>query len=112
MNESPVGFRPNTREHGFVLNSKSFRTPEYDVSKAAGVHRVLAIGDSFTYGVVPDADHWTTLLEAGLKDRRTGQVEVLRLGVPGAGTPLQLRLWQIEGQTLDADLVVLRVFCR
>ena len=110
MNQSPVGFRPNAPENGYVLNSRSFRTAEYDVGKAAGVHRVLAIGDSFTYGVVPDADHWTTLLEAELQDRGSGRVEVLRLGVPGTGTPFQFRLWQIEGQALDADLVILAFF--
>lgn len=107
---SMLGHRPLETHHGYVLNSRSFRTPEYTRRKAAGILRVLAIGDSFTYGVVPDAMHFTTLFEAGLEARRGHDSEVLRLGVPGTGTPFQLRLWQLEGSRLDADLVVLGFF--
>jgi acetyltransferase AlgX (SGNH hydrolase-like protein) len=109
MESSFVGWRPNQLVDGFVLNSRSLRTREYTTEKAANVYRVVALGDSFTYGGVPTADHWTTLLERGLAAQRSA-VEVLRLGVPATGPPFQLRLWQIEGARLRPDLVVLAFF--
>lgn len=107
---TPAGYRPCVEEHGYVLNSSSFRTPEYEVAKPAGAYRVLLIGDSFTYGVVPQADHWATALAQGLSSLDEGEPEVLNLGVPGTGTPFQLRLWEIEGRRLSPDLVVLGFF--
>ena len=110
MEKSIIGYRPHEQVGGFVLNSRGFRTREYDEIKGSNVSRVLALGDSFTYGGVPTAEYWTNVLETGLADCRAENVEVLRLGVPATGPPFQLRLWQIEGARLDADLVVLGFF--
>lgn len=110
MSRTPGGFAPLEAQHGYVLNSRSFRTREYAAHKPAGTYRVVAMGDSFTYGLAADADHWVTRLEAGLAAARDEEVEVLRLGVPGTGMPFQLRLWQLEGARLEADLVILAFF--
>ncbi len=40
---SIIGFSPKTAHSGFVLNSRGFRTREYDDDKAPGVVRILAI---------------------------------------------------------------------
>lgn len=110
LRKTPAGYRPCVEEHGYVLNSSSFRTPEYEAARPAEVYRVLLLGDSFTYGVVPQADHWATVLAEGLSSLEVGEPEVLNLGVPGTGLPFHLRLWQIEGRRLSPDLVVLGFF--
>ncbi len=110
MQTTLIGYSPFEERSGFVLNSRSMPTQEYTPDKPAETFRVLAIGDSFTYGVVPVADHWTTLLEQGLAQSRRERVEVLRLAVPGTGPPFQLRLFQIEGARLKPDLVILAFF--
>jgi hypothetical protein len=112
LDKSVLGFSPHFEYYGFVLNSRSFRTKEYSERKPAGTYRVLAFGDSFTFasGGLPDPDHWPTLLEGRLRESRGGEVEVLRLGVPGTGPQFQLRLWQLEGMRLDSDLVILGFF--
>lgn len=112
LNQSPLGYRPYEEFAGFVLNSRSFRTKEYSTRKEPGSYRVLAMGDSFTFGSggLPHPQHWPTLLEDGLSKRRDGRVEVLRLGVGATETQFQLRLWQLEGASLEADAVVLGFF--
>ena len=112
LEKSVLGYRPYAEFAGFVLNSRSLRTREYTQRKEPGTYRVLALGDSFTFGSggVPHRQHWPTLLEEGLSKRRSGRVEVLRLGVGGTSTEFQLRLWQIEGALLEADAVVVAFF--
>lgn len=110
LGKTPHGYRPREVDYGYVLSSRSFRTPEYEIEKPPGTYRVVLLGDSFTYGVVPDAYHWATHLEDGLAAGSGNEVEVLRLGVPGTGTPFQLRLWQIEASRLEPDLVILGFF--
>jgi hypothetical protein len=112
LDRSIRGYRPFSVSSGFVLNSRGLRTKEYANGKEPGAYRVLAIGDSFTHasGGLPHPHHWPTLLEEGLAKRRGDRVEVLRLGVGGTETQFQLRLWQLEGTSLDADAVVLGFF--
>ncbi len=110
MRHTSLGFRPLEVDYGYVLNSRSMRTKEYQTTKPPGTYRMVALGDSFVYGVVPEADHWVTLTGLGLASRRGGEVEALRLGVPATGLPFYLRLWQLEGARLAPDLVVLGLF--
>lgn len=112
MNRTMLGFSPGTVEYGFVLNSRSFRTREYELDPAADRFRVVALGDSFTFasGALPHEDHWTTLTEEQLGRRVNRSVEVLRLGVPDTGPAFQLRLWQLEAGRLEPDVVVLGFF--
>jgi len=112
MNRSMLGFSPGSVEYGFVLNSRSFRTKEYEPGPARGAFRVVALGDSFTFasGALPHEDHWTTLVEEGLNGAADRPVEVLRLGVPDTGPVFQLRLWQVEASKLRPDVVVMAFF--
>jgi len=112
MNRSMLGFSPGSVEYGFVLNSRSFRTKEYESAPARHRFRVVALGDSFTFasGALPHEDHWTTLIEEELDRRSDRPVEVLRLGVPDTGPAFQLRLWQIEASKLEPDVVVMAFF--
>ena len=112
MNLTMLGYSPHSVEYGFVLNSRSFRTREYELGPAIDRFRVAALGDSFTFasGALPHEDHWTTLVEDELTDRLDRPVEVLRLGVPDTGPAFQLRLWQVEVSKLEPDVVVMAFF--
>jgi hypothetical protein len=112
MNRSMLGFVPGSVHYGFVLNSRSFRTREYEPEPAPDRVRIVALGDSFTFasGALPHEDHWTTLTERILETTVDTPVEVLGLGVPDTGPAFQLRLWQIEASELDPDAVVLAFF--
>ena len=112
MNRTMLGFSPGSVQYGFRLNSRSFRTREYDPGPAPDRYRVAALGDSFTFasGGLPHARHWTTLTENLLAARMDRPVEVLRFGVPDTGPKFQLRLWQIEVAKLEPDAVVVGFF--
>jgi SGNH hydrolase-like domain, acetyltransferase AlgX len=105
-----VGYRPYTEYAGYVLNSRGLRTREYGALSAPGVLRVVALGDSFVYGGVAEADHWCGQLERGLAARDARVAEVLRMGVPGTGPPFYLRLWEVEASRLGAAVVVVGLF--
>lgn len=109
---SPEGFAPFKNWAGFVQNSKSLRTREYTYEKPPGTYRILAIGDSFTHssGNTPYSQLWHSVLEANLRGGPWGEPEVLNLGVIAIGPMFELRLWQLEGRKLNADLVILALF--
>lgn len=108
LESSALGFRPGTRYNDFVLNSRSFLTKEYDEQKPEGTLRVLAFGNSFTIdcGGLPYDRLWHYRLREHLEGRTGQRVEILNLGVPAVGPEFQLRLWELEGSRLDADMVV------
>lgn len=112
MDRTIVGYRPGTKLNDFVLNSRSLRTREYLEAAPPDTFRVLALGDSFTWasGGVPFDSLWHRRLEQRLAGERGSAVEVLALGVPGIGTDFELRMFQLEGARLGADLVVLAFF--
>ena len=112
MNRTMLGFSPGSVQYGFRLNSRSFRTREYDLGPAPDRFRVAALGDSFTFasGGLPHGEHWTTLTESRLAAGMDRRVEVLRFGVPDTGPKFQLRLWQIEVAKLEPDAVVVGFF--
>jgi len=103
-----VGFQPHAEYAGYVLNARGMRTREYADAPAPGVYRVVALGDSFVYGGVADADLWCSRLERGLASARPA--EVLRLGVPGTGPPFYLRLWELEASRLRPDVVIVGLY--
>lgn len=112
LNTTIIGYNPHEQVAGFVRNSRGFRTREYADEKAAGVTRIVLIGDSFTFssGGIPYSDAWHLRLEGRLQEGRPDRVELLNLGVPGVGPLFERRLWQLEGSRLDADAVLLALF--
>ncbi len=96
--------RPGSRDYGFALNSRGFKDLEFG-PRRPGSCRVVALGDSHAFGVVPYEDNYLTLLE-----QRLPSVEVLNLGIPGIGPVDQHALLVSEGLALDPDLVLLS-FC-
>ncbi len=106
------GYAPYTENYGFVLNSKGFRTREYEQEKPDGVYRIVLLGDSFTInsGPLPYQYHWVRHLESWAKERFGERVEIINLGIPCTGPEFQKRLWEIEAAYLEPDLVV-HAFC-
>ena len=90
-----------------VTNSLGLRTPEIG-PKPAGVRRVLALGDSFTFGhAVEAAETWPAVLQELLNARGGPRYEVVNAGVGGYGTGQQLLLFDELQARVQPDLVVL-----
>lgn len=84
------------------------RDVDTEVARAAGVRRVLVLGDSQTEGIVENQDTFSALLEAEL--RRATPVEVLNAGVSGYSPLLEWLWWQQRGQPLRPDVILLVLY--
>src|SRR6185295_6416669 len=101
--------RPGTMVFGMPLNSGGFKDIEHPRDKPAGTWRIVALGDSFSFGSVPYQDNYLTLLGRRLgKDTRP--VEVINMGVSGAGPQDYLALLLDEGLAYRPDVVLVSFF--
>jgi lysophospholipase L1-like esterase len=102
--------QPEFRIH-VRTNAAGFRGGPLPGAKAPGTARVLVVGDSFTWGYGVAEDEAYPAVLGRLLAARTGRaVEVVNLGIPGAG-PLDYR-WHLEhtGLALAPDVVVVGLF--
>jgi hypothetical protein len=89
------------------LNARGFNDLDHDEARPAGVRtRVVALGDSMAFGVVPYASNYLTLLEGGLGP----DAEVINMGVPGTTPSDYLSVLVNEGVAFAPDLVLVSVF--
>jgi hypothetical protein len=76
--------KPFAPDWNFHLNSRGFKDVEFSTRKAAGTIRILGIGDSFAFGIVPYENNYLTLVEQDLK--QSGHyVELINMGIPSIG---------------------------
>jgi lysophospholipase L1-like esterase len=91
------------------INSLGFRDREFSVSRSPGVLRVVAIGDSFTYGWgVAQSLPWPKLLESVL-GREGYSVEIANLGKPGASPRDYAELAAKAIPILKPDIVIVAI---
>ncbi|MBP0013467.1 MAG: SGNH/GDSL hydrolase family protein [Roseofilum sp. SBFL] len=101
--------KPLAPEYNFRLNSQGFKDVEFQVEKAPNTFRILGIGDSFAYGVVPYNYNYYTRLEEKLK-QRDDRVEIINMGIPNLSPKDYLALLVTEGLALNPDRVILSFF--
>lgn len=90
---------------GYPTNQAGFKDLPFGIDKPAGHLRVVALGDSFAFGIVPYPDLFLTLI-----DDRLPQVEVINMGIPRTDTGDYALLMQREGRALAPDMVLLHFF--
>ena len=98
--------KPPIFESTFQTNSLGIRDKEYSFEKPLGVTRLVAIGDSFTWGYgVNDHEVYTEVLESLLP-----KTEVINLGVTGYGVPQEFWYLKRLGVQFKPDIVLLAFF--
>lgn len=100
--------KPGSEFRGHPLNDLGFNDVAFERDKG-NRFRIVALGDSIAFGVVPYPDNYLTLLEQEL-DREHPPVEVLNMGIPRTGPMEQLSLLLREGLSFDPDLVLVSFF--
>ena len=97
------------RSRHYATNGQAIRTEPTRIFAAAPpehVHRIVAVGDSFTHcDDVSLEGSWPYLLESQRSD-----LEVLNLGVPGYGTDQAYLRWQRDGRAFRAHVVILGIW--
>jgi lysophospholipase L1-like esterase len=95
-----------------ITNSEGFRDVEHRLKKDKGVFRILAVGDSFTFGLGVEANQtYPKILEAMLNKNTLGKkhFEVFNMGIAGIGTLEELEIIEY-GLRYKPDLILLGVF--
>ncbi len=109
-------FEPGTEEEfdmrdyscSVRINSLGFRDRETPLRKTC-TYRVLAVGDSFTYGWgVNLEDTWCKRLERNLREQGM-DIEILNLGKPAAGPDDYAEIVESAVPVLKPDLVLVGV---
>ncbi len=112
----PIVFPPNvsvdheTVEFRYTTTTNSYGFRGGEVSRLHdGVFRIVAIGDSFTYGWgVELEDSWPKVLERNLRTAGFA-AEVLNLGAPGTTTDVYAEIAERAIPQLLPDLVIVAV---
>lgn len=106
---TPAHLKPHAPVQGSigVSNSQGFRDRERTMERRGPGPRVVALGDSFTWGAGVSYDRtFTTLVEQALQAELPG-LEIINLGVGGWGPHEELHLLESYGVRFDPDLVLL-----
>ena len=86
-------------------NGAGFRERSFSEVKAPGTYRIIAVGDSFTYGNgIRNDERYTEILQKGLPNN----FEVLNFGTAGANTPQHLQTVANVVLPLKPDFVILQ----
>lgn len=102
--------KPHAEYYGYRLNSHGFKDLEFG-KKEEGTYRILGLGDSFAFGVVPYPDNFLTVAEDAIKEGSPGKkVEILNMGISSTGPADQLSLLTEEGLATEPDMVLLNFF--
>ena len=98
----------NPRLFDLRTNSLALRGPEVAIEKPAGSLRLIAVGDSCTFGSGAGTQQtYPAQLEQRLRALRPDlSVEVVNAGVPGFTSYQALRWLETEGFALSPDIVV------
>ena len=91
-------------------NALGLRGPEVSEAKPAGVRRVLAVGDSITFGFGVEEDQAYPRVLEGLLRAEGRRVEVLNLGVAAYNLNEDTARLLSRGGPLQPDLVVVQYF--
>jgi lysophospholipase L1-like esterase len=109
-------FRPNASVNiwgiTYAINSDGFRDYDrYSRKKPPGVFRIMAVGDSYTFGMgVELEDTYPKKLEKLLNERRPSPLyryEVINAGFPAANAAMEVDFVKEYGMTYNPDLVLI-----
>ena len=94
-------------DYTWTTNAQQLRaTRVYAQTKPAGVKRVAAIGDSFTFGIgVNDSETYCALLDTRLNAACADSIEVMNFGVGGTGLSQQVETYERFARGFAPDVV-------
>lgn len=113
---APGSVRRGRSEHGefrftHAHNRLGFRDAEHAEARPPGTRRIVALGDSFTYGIGADYDDtYLVRLEAALNARPdAAPTEIIKLGLPRHYPALSRRVFAHVGRRFAPDVVLMAV---
>jgi hypothetical protein len=106
-NETKTDFNEKGEQITYRINSHGFRAPDFEIAKAPGVVRIVALGGSSTFGFGSnDNETYPSQLQARLNERcKQKKYEVINLGIPHLNSSMIRELFVAEGIPLKPDIV-------
>jgi lysophospholipase L1-like esterase len=110
------GWSGDEFEAPVTINSKGLRNPEISYEKPEGTYRILALGDSWTFGFrMNESDAYPRQMERILRDSAaqrgdTRRIEVINAGVVGYSTDQEAAYLKTEGWKYSPDLVLVNFY--
>lgn len=106
--EPPV---PHGEWFNHWTNALGFSDEEFVVPKPPGRFRVMAVGDSYTFGSVPYPESVMTLLESALRTACPGRdLDLLNLGISATGVRDYRTIVELASATYEPDLVLINFY--
>lgn len=105
-------FNPNVKNgqyKDYMINSHGFRGSEFNIKKAPGVRRIVALGDSATFGAKnKDSETYSYLLQQLLDSSPLhSHYEVINAGIPYIRSDQVRNLFEKEVLAMEPDCVIL-----
>jgi SGNH hydrolase-like domain, acetyltransferase AlgX len=102
---------PHRNWLNYWTNALGFNDEEFTVPKPAGRFRIMALGDSFTFGLLPYPYTVMTLLESSLRTACPGKdLDLLNFGIGGAGVHDYRTIVSLAFATYEPDLVLVNFY--
>jgi|COG998Drversion2_1049125.scaffolds.fasta_scaffold28480_2 hypothetical protein len=105
-------YRPpgHSMHYNFRLNSDGFNDEEFSESKSPNTHRIVCIGDSFVYGIVPNENNFITVFEKTINSIMSNKIEAYNMGVVGIGPVEYLTIFAEEAMRYRPDEVFIFLY--
>lgn len=102
-------FKTSEWDTHYSIGSLGFRDREYNITKPAGVFRILMLGDSYTEGYGVELNQsFSKVLEGMLNNNSLGaKYEVIDTGVGSYSPILEYVVLKYKGLALQPDMVIL-----
>lgn len=106
--------KPHADDYTFQLNSSGFKDLEFSRKKDKNTFRIVSLGDSFSYGVVPYEYNYLTVLEENLNQshqsdnssKKINKIEVYNMGIIGTGPKDYLSILVNESLAFKPNLIM------
>ena len=109
LGEFRAQLTPHRIWNNYYANSLGFTGRELLVAKPVGTRRIMALGDSFLYGMVAYPQNVLTLLEASLR-RDCGDTEIMNFGIPATGVWEYRLVHKLAAPRYNPDVVVVHFY--
>jgi len=107
----PLQVVPHRPWFNYWNNALGFHDEEFVVPKPTGRFRIMAVGDSFTYGMVPYPQAVMTVLEARLRAGCPSRdLDLLNFGIVDTGVPDYRATIELAYTTYEPDLVLINFY--
>jgi hypothetical protein len=107
----PESLIPHGEWFNHWTNALGFNDEEFVLPKPRGRFRIMAVGDSYTFGSVPYPESVMTLVESALRTACPGRdLDLLNLGIGATGVRDYRTIVELASATYEPDLVLINFY--